>query len=300
MKSAGANLPPGVAGRMLVAFAHPDDEAFGMGGAIAYYSDRGVQISLICATNGDVGTVPPEYLSGYSSIGELRLDELRCAARALGIREVITFGYRDSGMMGTPENEHPQCLYRADRAELIGRIVREIRRLRPHVVVTFDPFGGYGHPDHITMHQATVSAFHAAGDPAQYPEHLAEGLAPWQPAKLYYTAFPRLPLQVMILLARLRGQDPRHMGRNRDLDLQAALEHMLPAHARINVARYQGPWDAAAACHASQQNPRETGSLFDRLRRVIFRHQDFTRAYPVPGARAPLERDLFEGVGLAE
>lgn len=282
--------------RMLMAFAHPDDEAFGMGGAIAYYADQGVQISLICSTNGDVGTVPEEFLQGYASIGELRLDELRCAARALGIDEVITFGYRDSGMMGTPENDHPDCLYRADPHVLTGRIVREIRRLRPHVVVTFDPYGGYGHPDHITMHQATTRAFHAANDPAQYPEQLADGLTPWQPAKLYYTTFPRVPLRLMILLARLRGQDPRHMGRNHDLDLQAALEQMLPAHARINVGRYQRAWDAGAACHASQQNPRETGSLFDRLRRVIFRHQDFTRAYPVPNGREPLERDLFAGI----
>ena len=282
--------------RMLLSFAHPDDESFGMGGAIAYYAERGVEISLICATNGDVGTVDDEYLEGYDSIAELRLAELECAARALGIKEVITFGYRDSGMMGTPENDHPDCLWQADEEVIVERIVREIRRIRPHVVVTFDPFGGYGHPDHIYMYRATTRAFHEAGDAAKYPQHVAEGLAPYRPAKLYYTAFPRLPLRLILLLARLRGEDPRHMGKNKDLDLQAVLENQLPTHARLNVGRYQSVWNSAAACHASQQSPRQTQSIFDRLQRFIFRHQDFTRAWPDPAGLTRRERDLFEGI----
>lgn len=282
--------------RMLLAFAHPDDESFGMGGAIAYYAQRGVAISLICSTNGDVGTVNPELLAGYQSIGELRLKELRCAAEQLGIQEIITYGYRDSGMMGSPENDDPACLWQAHEDAVTGRIVRDIRRLRPHVVVTFDPYGGYGHPDHIYMHRATTRAFHAAADPAQYPEHAAEGLAPHQAAKLYYTAFPSLPLRAMVWSARLRGQDPRRMGMNRDLDMQAALDKMLPSTTRLNVAPYQAAWDAAANCHASQQNPRQMQTLVDRLSRVLFRHQDFTRAFPPPNGRRPRERDLFAGV----
>lgn len=282
--------------RMLIAFAHPDDEAFGMGGAIAMYAERGVDIALICSTNGDVGTVDAEHLAGYDTIGELRLDELRCAARALGIHELITFGYRDSGMMGTPDNDHPNCLWQADEDVVVGRIVREIRRLQPHVVVTFDPFGGYGHPDHIYMHRTTTRAFHLASNASHYPEHQAEGLAAFQPAKLYYTAFPKLPLRIMLWLARLRGEDPRHMGTNKDLDLQAALDNTLPTHARVNVAAYQAAWDKAARCHASQQSPRRTNSIFDRMQALIFRHQDFTRAWPEPNGRDRVERDLFEGI----
>jgi len=281
---------------MLMAFAHPDDESFGMGGTIAYYARRGVQITLICATNGDVGTVDPEHLQGYQSVGELRLAELRCAAETLGIAEVITFGYRDSGMMGTPENNHPDCLWQADENVVVGRIVREIRRVRPQVVVTFDPFGGYGHPDHIYMNRATTRAFHAAGDPAQYPEHLAEGLEPYRPAKLYYTTLPYRWLQFTIWLARLQGQDPHHMGKNKDLDWQAALEHRLPAHARINVGKYRIAWDAAAGCHASQQNPRQGFNLLGSLRHVISRYQEFTRAWPEANGREPIEHDLFEGI----
>ena len=282
--------------RMLISFAHPDDESFGMGGAIAMYAQRGVSIALICSTNGDVGTVDAEFLQGFETVGELRLHELACAAETLGIKELITFGYRDSGMMGTPDNEHPGCLWKADPDVVTGRIVREIRRIRPQVIVTFDPFGGYGHPDHIFMHRATTRAFHAAGDPAQFPDQLTGGLEAYQPAKLYYSTFPKLPLRLMLLTARLRGEDPRHMGKNRDLDLQAALDKTLPAHARINVGAFQTAWDAAAGCHASQQNPRQTNGFFSRLQRLVFRHQDFTRAWPEPKPGEPLERDLFAGV----
>ncbi len=87
---------------MLVSFAHPDDESFGMGGSIAKYAASGVDVALICSTNGDVGTVDEERLQGFDSVAELRLHELHCAAETLGIKVVITFGYRDCGMMGTP------------------------------------------------------------------------------------------------------------------------------------------------------------------------------------------------------
>ncbi len=281
---------------MLLAFAHPDDESFGMGGTIAYYARRGVAISLICSTNGDVGSVDDEHMSGYDSVAALRLAELECAAGALGIQEVIPFGYRDSGMMGSPDNEHPDCLWQADEEVVVGRIVREIRRLRPQVVVTFDPYGGYGHPDHICMHRATTRAFHLAGDAGAYPEHVAEGLEPYSPARLYYTSFPRMPLRLLIWQMRLRGQDPHRVGKNGDLDLQAALDNQLPTHARIAVGRYQAAWDTAAGCHASQQNLRQSRSPAEIISRLLFRHQDFTRAWPEPVRGERRERDLFAGI----
>ncbi len=282
--------------RLLLSFAHPDDESFGMGGAIAYYATRGVDIALICSTDGDVGIVPPEFMTGYDTVGALRQDELRCAAETLGIGEVITFGYRDSGMMGTPDNNHPDCLWQADEDVVAGRIVREIRRLKPHVIVTFDPYGGYGHPDHIFMHRATTRAFHEAGDSAKYPDQIADGLEPYQPPKLYYMTFPHFPLRVRIWVTRLKGEDPRRLGRNQDIDLLAIADHIPPATTQVNVARYQDTWDAAADCHASQQNPRNTHSFADRLQRYIYRHQDFTRVIPAPNGSRAKERDLFAGV----
>lgn len=283
--------------RMLLSFAHPDDESFGMGGAIAYYAERGVEITLICSTNGDVGTVAPEYLEQYNSIAELRLAELRCAAEKLGIKNVITYGFRDSGMAGAPENEHPDCLVQADEEAVTARVVQDLRTLRPHVVVTFDPYGGYGHPDHIFMHRVTTRAFYAAGDSARFREQLAEGHAAYQPAKLYYTSFPRLPLRVMLWAARLRGEDPRRMGTNRDLDMQAALDNQLPTTTRLRVGEYEDVWSEASNCHASQQSPRQMQGLASRFARFIYNHQEFTRVYPPRnGKRERLERDLFAGV----
>ena len=279
--------------RMLISFAHPDDESFGMGGAIAMYAQRGVSIALICSTNGDVGTVDAEFMQGFDTVGELPA-RLACAAETLGIRADhvrLPRQWHD----GHARQRTPRLPVEGDPDVVTGRIVREIRRIRPQVIVTFDPFGGYGHPDHIFMHRATARAFHAAGDPAQFPDQLTGDLEAYQPAKLYYSTFPKLPLRLMLLTARLRGEDPRHMGRIA-IRLTGRAGQNAPAHARINVGAFQTAWDAAAGCHASQQNPRQTNGFFSRLQRLVFRHQDFTRAWPEPKPGEPLERDLFAGV----
>jgi N-acetyl-1-D-myo-inositol-2-amino-2-deoxy-alpha-D-glucopyranoside deacetylase len=117
--------------------AHPDDETFGMGGTLAQYAAAGVKVYYVCGTRGEVGEVPPEYLKGYNSIAELRTHELKCAADTLGLSDVIYLGYRDSGMAGTADNQHPQALAAAPLEEVAGRIVKELRRLKPEVVVTF-------------------------------------------------------------------------------------------------------------------------------------------------------------------
>ncbi len=289
-------LPSPDSKRLLVCYAHPDDETFGLGGTILHYTRQGVAVSLICATNGEAGTVPPERLQGYSSIGELRREELACAAERLGIHEVILFGYRDSGMMGAPDNQHPDCLWQAPQSDVARRIVEVIRRVRPQVVITFDPYGGYGHPDHIAMHRATVQAFHEAGNPEQYPEQLDGGLAIYQPQKLYFDVFPRFFIRFGVLLARLAGQDPRHMGRNRDLDFQAVLDATLPVHARLDLRRYYDELEQADGCHASQVSPRQMMRLPMFLARQTLGWESFFRAWPEVQAGARLERDLFEGV----
>ena len=103
------------------------------------------------------------------------------------MRELIFLGYRDSGMVGTPENADPWAYVNAPADEVVPRLVGIIRRVRPQVVITFEPNGGYGHPDHIAIHHHTVAAFHAAADGALYPE---QGPA-WQAPRLFYTAIPR-------------------------------------------------------------------------------------------------------------
>lgn len=282
--------------RLLVSFAHPDDESFGMGGAIARYADQGVDVHLICATGGEEGDIPPGMALGDRSIGEVRLDELNCAAETLGIRQVITLGYRDSGMMGAPQNQNPACLWQADPDVLTGQIVEVIRRVRPQVVVTFDPYGGYGHPDHIAIQRATVRAFHAAGAADQYPNQVAAGLEPYQARKLYYTVFPRTFVRLAVWATRLAGRDPRRMGRNHDLDFQAVIDATLPTHARLDLRTYYDTWQRANACHASQSGPGELLPLLRPLARAVFGWQTFHRAWPEVNGRSPGEHDLFEGL----
>lgn len=135
--------------RLLFVLAHPDDESFGSGALIARYTRQGTQVSLICATNGDVGTVDAALLNGYASVADLRLAELKRASDVLGFHEVVLLGYRDSGMMGSPTTEAPQSLWhtwQTDPETVIRRVTAEIRRLKPQVVVTFNATGAMGIP----------------------------------------------------------------------------------------------------------------------------------------------------------
>ncbi len=280
--------------RLLIAYAHPDDESFGLGGLIARYVSEGVEVDLICATNGDVGTVSAEHLNGFASVAELRLSELDCAAEVLGLTRVFKFGFCDSGMMGSPTANNPACLWQADQASLTRRVVEVIREVQPQVVVTFNTYGGYGHPDHIAIQKATTAAFSAAGE-ASYET----GQEPYRPQKLYYTSIPTNLLRIGLLRMRLKGQDPRHLGKNRDLDMVAVLEHAEPTHTTVNVSRFFEQWNAANACHKSQLGG-GMSQLPPLLRRLVSPSQSFTRIVPAPKANRVDEHDLFAQVQLDE
>src|SRR4030043_1330149 len=131
---------------LLLTGAHPDDETLGVGATLAQYAAAGYKVYYICGTRGEGGEVAPEFMQGYASIADLRTYELKCAAEALGLADVIYLGYRDSGMAGTEDNKHPNALAAAPLEEVAGRIVAIFRRLKPQVVVTFDPIGGGHHP----------------------------------------------------------------------------------------------------------------------------------------------------------
>ena len=137
----------------------------------------------------------------HRRLGELRAVELERAMGHLGVTEWENLGYRDSDMMGRAGNVDPRTFWQADLDEAAGRLVWLMRRYQPDVVTTYNEFGGYGHPDHIRIHDVAVRAFPRAGDPAWYPEQLAPehggtgrpadgGLAPWTPSKLYEQAIP--------------------------------------------------------------------------------------------------------------
>jgi LmbE family N-acetylglucosaminyl deacetylase len=263
-----------------------------LGGTLALYAKQGVQTHLVCATRGEAGSLDEDCLEGFTSIAERRESELRCAAGILGMAGVYFLGYRDSGMAGSDANEHPEALAVQPVEQVAARIVRHIREIKPQVVVTHDPIGGYKHPDHIAVHQATVLAFKLAGDPT-----FQNGLPPYQPQKLYYHTFPKTLLRLMVRLAPLMGMDPKRMGRNKDINFaELVAESDFPVHARIGYKSVLEEKDAASACHESQLS----GSLARRglvasIMRRIGNHDNYMRAVP-PVVNGHRERDLFEGI----
>jgi LmbE family N-acetylglucosaminyl deacetylase len=277
---------------LLSVLAHPDDESFGMGGTLAHYADQGVDVYLICATRGEVGEVAPEYLKNYPSIAELREAELRCASAHLGLTGVYFLDYRDSGMLGSPENDHPQALIATPVDQVAMQVASLIREIKPDVVLTFDPIGGYRHPDHIHIHEATVKAFELAGD-----VNFEDGIIPFKPAKLYFHTISRKFLRLAVRLIRLFGKDPSKWGKNQDIDLTTLAIEDFPVHAKIKYPKVEKRKVAASACHASQGG----GGLSRGPIGLIFRlfggtaTDTFMRAYP-PTNSENIEFDLFEGI----
>ena len=270
---------------LLAVFAHPDDETFGPGGTLAKYAAEGVAVHLICATRGEVGESDLDDLGECENLACRREEELRCASDVLGLTEVHLLDYQDSGMAGSPANEHPRALVQAESDVVAGHIAEVVCRLRPQVLLTFDPFGGYGHPDHIAIHDATVAAF----------ERLP---VPERPQKLYFTTFPRTALRRAVRLMPLLGLDPTAVGKNKDINLRAALEHELSATTRIDTSAVYEIKEQASACHSSQLSG--PGSFWGRLPRWLLRRwqstETFHRSVPVFRRGERMERDLFAGV----
>ena len=178
--------------RLLFVHAHPDDETLTTGATIAHYAARGAQVHVVTCTLGEEGEVIGERWAQLAvdeadQLGGYRIGELTAALNALGIDEPIFLGgagrWRDSGMEGTPPR-HRQRFIDADPHEAVGALVAIIRELRPHVVVTYDPEGGYGHPDHIHAHRVTTAAV-AASEGAEYSGE------PWTVPKFYWTVFAK-------------------------------------------------------------------------------------------------------------
>jgi LmbE family N-acetylglucosaminyl deacetylase len=282
--------------------AHPDDETFGMGSTLAKYAAAGVKVYYVCATRGEAGSAEPEYLEGYASTAEMRCAEMASAAKVLNLAGVIYLGYRDSGMPGTPDNQNPDSLMQAPVEQVVARLVKIFRELKPDVVITHDPSGGYAHPDHIATHNATIKAFSAAGDPSAYPE---AGPA-FQPAKLYFGVRSHRLMKFMVKLMPLFGQNPHKFGRNGDIDLTKMVSVEYPIHAKVRLSKKDLEIRTkAAACHASQGGGRPpsrgrgmfglVNSFFNITNRVLGYHDYFMRAYPQPNKRQR-ESDLFEGL----
>ena len=280
--------------RLLIALAHPDDETYGPAGTILRYAGDGVAVHLICATRGEAGHADPELLEGCDSLADLRTGELLCAARHLGLAGLHLLDYRDSGMEGDPQNQDPASLYQAPVDQVVEAITRLIRQIRPQVVITFDRTGGYFHPDHVKMHTATTLAFHAAGDPGRFPGQLERGLAAYAPQKLYYTAFPRGMLKLLVKVLPLFRQDPAALGHNNDIDLVRVAAEDQTVTTKINISKHFEASRQAAQCYVSQ-NPAGGTHIPRIVGRWLFRFDRYARAVPSwRGGR--IERDLFAGI----
>jgi mycothiol S-conjugate amidase len=275
--------------RLLAVLAHPDDESYGIGGTLARYAAEGVGVHVAIATDGAAGSIDKSWQGDHERLVEARAEELAQAAAILGVT-LHNLGYRDSGYIGDPANQHPAAFINADKSEAVGQVVRLIRHVRPQVVITHDETGGYFHPDHIQCHDITLPAFHAAGDPEQYPE---QGLAPFQPQRLYFTAFSNRWIKLVTRIMRLRGRDPTRAGRNRDIDYTrlGVAPEMITTY--VNYREYWELKIQASAAHRSQGGGTSSTRLFPGwLQKLLLANETFTRAHP-PVPAGFKEKDLF-------
>ena len=283
---------------LLGVFAHPDDESFGPGGTLARYAAQGVQVHVIIATDGDAGSVNESHQrQDGRTLAQERSEELARAAVELGVASIWNLSYRDSGMRGSPDNEHPRALVQQPIERLAAELVDYIRRFKPQVVITHDPYGGYGHPDHIRCCEAATVAFYAAGQATARPT-LPDGaeLPPHNPQKLYYTCLDKRMLRWIVRFMQLTGRNPRQVGRNKDVDLVQIAGWETPIHARIDVSAFLVRKERASRAHASQYSggPSTLRALPKPLRRRLSRYESYTRAFPAPAAYQ--EPDLFHNI----
>jgi LmbE family N-acetylglucosaminyl deacetylase len=276
--------------RLLGLYAHPDDEVLGIGGTLAQYNANGTTIEWVVTTRGEAGEISDPTLATPENLGMVREREMLCSAQTLGITHVTFLGYRDSGMDGTADNQHPEAYINADDDEVVAKLVVIIRRVRPHVILTFEPFGGYGHPDHIAIHKHTHLALPAAADPSYRPDLGT----PWQTRRLFYP-FLRMAT-FMDLKARMAAHDL-------PLDFFDGLENRRGKgwpdenyQAAISVSDTAAAKWAAFNCHRTQFGK---DSLFRQLPQSeiadVFSTEYFALVYPEPENGLRLN-NLFEGI----
>lgn len=188
--------PPRFARRLLLVHAHPDDESINNGATMAKYAAEGARVTLVTCTLGEEGEVIPPHLAHLApdrddALGPHRVGELAEAMKELGVTDHRFLGgpghYRDSGMMGVEQNDRPGAFWSADVDDAAALLVEIIREVRPQVLITYDPDGGYGHPDHIQAHRVAMRAADLGPDPDFRPD-LGE---PWEIAKVYWNRVPR-------------------------------------------------------------------------------------------------------------
>jgi mycothiol S-conjugate amidase len=192
---------------LLAVHAHPDDEASKGAATVAMYAAEGVRSVLVCCTGGEAGDIlnpaadTPEV---RANLPDVRMAELDASVDAIGYSALHLLGYHDSGMPDTDVNARPDNFANAPLEEAVGRLVAIIRAERPQVIVTYaDDREFYPHPDHIRVHEISLPAFDAAGDPDRFPD----AGEPWEPSKLYYTGFSRRRILALHEAFERRGEE---------------------------------------------------------------------------------------------
>jgi LmbE family N-acetylglucosaminyl deacetylase len=275
-------------GGLLVVLAHPDDETL-CSGAMARYAARGMPVTMLCATRGEVGQIAEGSEATPETLGKFREQELRDAMVIMGVHDVRFLGFRDSGMAGTEDNEDQRALAKAHPEGVEHLIVRAIRELKPKVVVTWDSTGGYGHPDHIAVHERTKAAFEAAGDPSRFP---TSG-QPHTPAALFYSLIPIEDFQAMQEELRRQGIGQEELPG--DGEALSSMERLSP-NTRIDISDAFDRKLEAIRAHRTQQQDWETFSKLSlEFQKQFFGCEHYYRATP-PVKDGVVLDDLFDGL----
>jgi N-acetyl-1-D-myo-inositol-2-amino-2-deoxy-alpha-D-glucopyranoside deacetylase len=266
---------------LLAVFAHPDDEAFSSGGTLAHYAKLGVDVTLISSTRGEAGKVTDPNLGEVADVGALRELELQNACRVLGINPPIFLDYRDSGRLERLRKDDPLASINADPLEVEQKVKDVIEKVQPQVILTFDPHGGYGHPDHIVIHRAALAAFFSSG-------HL-----PGAPKRLFYTAFPIAIARMMFdsSASPTPGLSPELYGVSEDT---IAFSH--------DITPYLEQKTAALRAHASQVGPTSRMGQMPEAQRQEMQKRMSLENFSLAGTRSAITnyplRGFFDGLGL--
>jgi len=292
----GALRPPNPPRSFVLVHAHPDDEALGTGGVMARYSDEGAHVCLVTCTNGELGEVAEVPELGTveeitARLGEIRADELRESCHRLGDIDIRMLGYRDSGMEGTDGNRDPRSFVNQDIDRPIRDVVAILREVRPQVLVTYNDYGFYGHPDHIRAHEVAIAAVARATDASFAPE-----LGPVHDvAKVYYMAVAKSFFREGRDLATQMGIEPDDLFDEETIETIGTDDDAITAW--VDVSGYVDRKFAALEAHRTQRGTTERFmSIPAEYRKKAFGMENFVLVSPkTPRVR---ETDLFEGLSV--